>query len=228
MKHNADKIKDLRGVLSNGGAMVKARRAMGLMGGTFNPIHYGHLVAAEAARDAFDLDQVIFVPSGQPPHKSGFFVADPEHRYLMTFLAIVSNQRFEISRVEIDRSGPSYTSDTLAHFHALDPTVAWYFITGADAILDIVSWHNTGGIFRYAHFIAASRPGYSLKKIEAMRRQLGDEPIARIHPLEVPALAISSSQIRERLKAGLSIKYLVPEAVEHYIAKNDVYAALKA
>lgn len=203
--------------------MVKARRAIGLMGGTFNPIHYGHLVAAEAARDAFNLDQVIFIPAGQPPHKADIHVADPEHRYLMTFLAIVSNQHFAISRVEIDRDGPSYTSDTLAHFHRLDPTVAWYFITGADAILDIVAWHNPDSIFRHAELIAASRPGYSLERIQALEQQLGKEPIARIHPLEVPALAISSSQIRERLQQGLSIKYLVPEAVEHYIAKYHVY-----
>ncbi len=196
------------------------------MGGTFNPIHYGHLVAAEAARDAFNLDQVIFIPSGQPPHKSGSLVADPEHRYLMTFLAIVSNQHFEISRVEIDRQGPSYTSDTLAHFRAVDRDVTWYFITGADAILDIVTWHYPDAIFQRAELIAASRPGYSLKKIEALKQQLGAERVARIHPLEVPALAISSSQIRERLQQGLSIKYLVPEAVEHYIAKNRVYAGL--
>ncbi len=208
--------------------MVKARRAIGLMGGTFNPIHYGHLVAAEAALDAFNLDQVIFIPSGQPPHKSGIFVADAEHRYLMTFLAIVSNQRFEMSRVEIDRSGPSYTSDTLSYFDQLDASAAWYFITGADAILDIVSWHNPDSIFRHAQLIAASRPGYSLNRIRALENQLGVKSGERIHPLEVPALAISSSQIRERLKGGLSIKYLVPEAVEHYIVKNAVYAALKA
>jgi nicotinate-nucleotide adenylyltransferase len=198
------------------------------MGGTFNPIHYGHLVAAEAARDAFNLDQVIFIPAGQPPHKSGLYVADPEHRYLMTFLAIVSNQRFEISRVEIDRSGPSYTSETLAYFSQLDASVSWYFITGADAILDIVTWHNPDSIFRHAELIAASRPGYSLKKIQALKGQLGADLMARIHPLEVPALAISSSQIRQRLHEGLSITYLVPEAVEHYIAKNQVYTALKA
>lgn len=208
--------------------MVKGRRAIGLMGGTFNPIHYGHLVAAEAARDAFNLEQVIFIPAGQPPHKSGVFVADSEHRYLMTFLAIVSNQRFEISKVEIDRQGPSYTSETLSYFNNLDPAVAWYFITGADAILDIVTWHNPDSIFRYADLIAASRPGYSLDKIEALKSPLGAEPVERIHRLEVPALAISSSQIRARLTRGLSIKYLVPEAVEHYIAKNDVYKALKA
>lgn len=198
------------------------------MGGTFNPIHYGHLVAAEAARDAFNLEQVIFIPSGQPPHKLGAFVADPEDRYLMTFLAIVSNQRFDISRVEIEREGPSYTSETLAYFHRQDPSVSWFFITGADAILDIVTWHNPDSIFQHAEFIAASRPGYSLEKIHALEHTLGADLVQRIHPLEVPALAISSSQIRERLQRGLSITYLVPEMVEHYIAKNGVYRGLKA
>lgn len=198
------------------------------MGGTFNPIHYGHLVAAEAARDAFNLDQVIFIPAGQPPHKSALVVANPEHRYLMTFLAIVSNQHFEISRVEIDRQGLSYTSDTLAYFRGLDADVLWYFITGADAILDIVSWRDPSVILQRAELIAASRPGYSLQKIEALKEQLGAEGVSRIHPLEVPALAISSSQIRERLHEGLSIKYLVPEAVEHYIAKNQVYQGFGA
>lgn len=213
--------------MSNTTVMGKQRRAVGLMGGTFNPIHYGHLVAAEAARDAFNLDQVIFIPSGQPPHKSNVFVADPEHRYLMTFLAIVPNQHFELSRVEIDRPGPSYTLNTLQHFAERDPAIDWYFITGADAILDILTWHQPERLFGYAEFIAASRPGYSLDKIYALEQRLGREHMERIHPLEVPALAISSSQIRERLRMGLSIKYLVPEAVEHYIAKNRVYQALR-
>lgn len=208
--------------------MGKERRAIGLMGGTFNPIHYGHLVAAEASRDAFDLDQVIFIPAGQPPHKTNVFVADSEHRYLMTFLAIVPNQHFELSRVEIDRQGLSFTSETLRYFHQLDPSVDWYFITGADAILEIASWHDPDQIFRHAELIAASRPGYSLSKIYALEGLLGPERMTRIHPLEVPALAISSSEIRERVRRGLSIKYLVPEAVEQYIAKNNVYGRPEA
>ncbi|CAB1129666.1 putative nicotinate-nucleotide adenylyltransferase [Candidatus Hydrogenisulfobacillus filiaventi] len=205
--------------------MSGKRRAIGLMGGTFNPIHYGHLVAAEAARDAFGLEQVIFIPSGMPPHKSAAFVAPAEDRYLMTFLAITPNPHFDLSRVEIDRAGPSYTSDTLAHFHRLGPDVDWYFISGADAILEIASWHAPEDIFEYAHLIAASRPGYSLSRLKAMESRLGPAHRARIHPLEVPALAISSSQIRERLRAGLSIRYLLPEAVENYIYKNRLYAS---
>jgi len=206
--------------------MGKVRRAVGLMGGTFNPIHYGHLVTAEAARDAFDLDRVVFIPAGQPPHKSDKYVADANHRYLMTFLAIAPNVHFEISQVEIDRDGPSYTSETLKYFHSLDAATEWYFITGADAILEIASWHSPDKILSYAHLIAASRPGYSLSRLKALETEIGgDTSKHRVHQLEVPALAISSSDIRERLRQGLSIKYLVPEAVEQYIAKQHLYAA---
>ncbi len=203
--------------------MDKEIRAVGLMGGTFNPIHYGHLVTAEAARDAFHLDRVIFIPSGQPPHKPPAVLASAEHRYLMTFLAIAPNRHFELSRVEIDRLGPSYTSETLSFFHHQDPHIDWYFISGADAILEIASWHYPEDIFRFAHMIAASRPGYSLSRLQALSKDLSAEQIARIHQLEVPALAISSSQVRERLRRGLSIKYLLPEAVEQYIDKNGLY-----
>lgn len=205
--------------------MGKGRRAIGLMGGTFNPIHYGHLVTAEAARDTFDLDQVIFIPSGQPPHKELKQVANPEHRYLMTFLAIAPNEHFELSRAEIDRPGPSYTSETLAYFYRQDPNVDWYFISGADAILEIASWHDPEEIFRYAQLIAASRPGYSLTRLQALEDRLGNRQLERIHRMEVPALAISSSQIRDRLSKGLSITYLVPEAVEHFIRKNVLYGS---
>lgn len=193
------------------------------MGGTFNPVHYGHLVTAEAARDAFGLETVIFIPAGQPPHKPGNVVAAAEDRYLMTLLAIAPNVHFDVSRIEIDREGPSYTSDTLRYFHQYDPTVDWYFISGADAILEIASWHAPADIFRFAHLIAASRPGYSLERPTALANSLGMERMARIHQIEVPALAISSSQIRERVQKGLSIRYLVPEAVENYIVKKRLY-----
>ncbi len=197
------------------------------MGGTFNPIHYGHLVTAEAARDAFNLDRVVFIPAGQPPHKTEQYVADANHRYLMTFLAIAPNVHFEISQVEIDRDGPSYTSETLKYFHSLDATTQWYFITGADAILEIASWHTPDKILSYANLIAASRPGYSLSRLQALEQEIGGETSNhRVHQLEVPALAISSSDIRERLRQGLSIKYLVPEAVEQYIGKEHLYAEL--
>lgn len=199
-------------------------QAIGIMGGTFNPIHYGHLVAAESARDAFDLARVIFVPAGQPPHKADATdkIASAEHRYLMTFLATASNHRFDTSRVEIERPGPSFTSDTLAHFHRMDPDRRWFFITGADAVLEIAEWHAARNIFRYAEIIAASRPGYPLR-LGDLTPNLGEENLAKIHDLEVPALAISSSAIRERLRQRLSIRYLVPETVENYIRKNSLY-----
>jgi nicotinate-nucleotide adenylyltransferase len=200
-----------------------SKKRIGLMGGTFNPIHYGHLVTAEAARDAFRLDRVIFVPAGQPPHKPVDMDVRAEDRYLMTFLAIAPNPHFEISRVEIDRGGPSYTSETLAHFHRLDPDAEWYFITGADAVLEIASWRSPQAVLQYAYLIAASRPGYPLSKLEALRAGLGPEAFERIRPLEVPALAISSSQIRQRVREGLSIRYLLPEAIENYIFKNGLY-----
>lgn len=203
--------------------MDTKRRAVGLMGGTFNPIHYGHLVTAEAARDAFHLDRVIFIPSGHPPHKAEVELASAEHRYLMTFLAIAPNVHFELSRVEIERQGPSYTSETLRFFYEQDESVDWFFITGADAIFEIASWHYPENIFRYAELIAASRPGYSLTRLQALAQQLGADRMHRIHQLEVPALAISSSLVRDRIQSGLSIKYLVPDAVEQYIGKNVLY-----
>jgi nicotinate-nucleotide adenylyltransferase len=196
---------------------------MGLMGGTFNPIHYGHLVAAETAREAFGLERVIFVPAGAPPHKPDPAVAPAEHRYLMTFLATASNTRFDTSRAELDRTGPSYTSDTLRHFRRTHPDVRWFFITGADAVMDMPSWHAVADIFRQAEVIAVSRPGYSLA-MRDLRNALGDLA-GQIHHLEVPALAISSSDVRVRLAQGLSIRYLVPESVEQYIYKNGLYGA---
>lgn len=202
--------------------MGTVRQAIGLMGGTFNPIHYGHLVAAEAARDAFSLDRVIFIPAGHPPRKGGL-VAPADHRYLMTFLATASNHRFDTSRVELDRPGTSYTSDTLAYFHATNPDARWFFITGADAVMDITTWHQSTDIFRYADVIAASRPGYALR-LNELRPALHDA-VDHIHQLEVPALSISSSAIRDRVRKGLSVRYLLPEPVEYYIRKNGLYGS---
>jgi nicotinate-nucleotide adenylyltransferase len=195
--------------------------AIGVMGGTFNPIHYGHLVAAETAREAFNLSRVIFVPSGRPPHKPGTVVAPAEHRYLMTFLATASHERFDTSRIELDRPGPSYTSDTLEALNAVYPGARWYFITGADAVMEMPTWHHVERIFARADVIAASRPGYTLRRAE-LEARLG--PLTRrIYDLQVPALAISSSEVRARLAQGLSIRYLVPDAVAHYIYKNRLY-----
>jgi len=197
---------------------------IGLMGGTFDPIHYGHLVAAEAARYEFQLDKVIFVPSGQPPHKPGYGVTTAEHRYFMTALAVTSNHHFEVSREEVNRVGPSYTVDTvkkfLAQYHG---EAEIYFITGADAILEILTWKNVEELMSLCYFIAATRPGYCLDEIHQRLSSLVAYRPERIKALEVPALAISSTDIRSRVREGRPIKYLLPETVESYIIKNCLY-----
>jgi len=189
----------------------------GIMGGTFDPIHYGHLVTAEEVRDYFGLEEVVFVPSARPPHKIGQKVSDPEHRYLMVVLATVTNPYFQVSRVEIERPGPSYSIDTVRYFKNLwgeDTEV--FFITGADAFSQISSWNNPEELLKLCTFVAASRPGYRLLGVENKYQ-------GRVRTIEVSALAISSSEIRWRVKRGESIKYLVPEAVENYIYKNELY-----
>ncbi len=191
------------------------------MGGTFDPIHLGHLVTAEAARAAFDLERVIFVPAGMPPHKTGQLVTQSKHRHLMAVLATVTNPGFEVSRFEVDRPGPSYTIDTVRHFRSeIGPDRPLYFITGADAVLELGTWHDLDGILAYADIIAATRPGYAL---EQRAGHLTECQRAHLKVLEVPALAISSSDIRRRVAIGAPIKYLVPEPVEYYIARNHLY-----
>jgi len=197
---------------------------IGIMGGTFDPIHLGHLVTAEAARHQFSLAQVLFVPSGQPPHKAGQVVSAAEHRYLMTFLAIASNPAFQIARIEIDRPGYSYTFDTIQHLsRELGSDAELYFITGADAMRDVLSWHRAEELLQACHFVAASRPGFTLD------HYLGQEELSRfrnqgnIHLIEVPAMAISSTDIRHRVASGKSIRYLVPDSVENYINKSGLY-----
>ena len=193
------------------------------MGGTFDPIHYGHLVAAEAARVRFGLSEVIFVPSGDPPHKQDREVAAAEDRYLMAMLATSTNPFFWVSRCEIDRPGPSYTADTVeAMRQEAGPAAALYFITGADAVMELMTWHRPQAILEQCELIAATRPGYPPTDEERLRTTLRE---ARVHTITVPALAISSSDIRRRVKGGEPIKYLVPETVEQYILKSGLYAA---
>lgn len=200
------------------------REKMGIMGGTFDPIHYGHLVTAEAARHTFSLAQVVFVPTGRPPHKPEEVVTDAEHRYLMTVLATIENPFFTASRMEIDRPGYSYTIDTVREFKEMfGPRCHLYFITGADAILEIFTWRNPEGLLDSCSFIAATRPGYSPAQLSSLVSSLQRQDGPQIEFLEVPALAISSSDIRMRVREGRPIKYLVPEAVEYYIIKNGLY-----
>lgn len=189
---------------------------VGVMGGTFDPIHHGHLVAASEAADAFELDEVIFVPTGKPWHKK--VVSSSEHRYLMTVIATAANPRFEVSRVDIDRPGTTYTVDTLKEIKRLKPDAELFFISGADAIAQILAWKQIDEVWDLAHFVAVTRPGHSL--------ELPNVEGATITQLEVPALAISSTDIRDRATAGKPIWYLVPDGVVQYIAKHRLYRGL--
>lgn len=194
------------------------------MGGTFDPIHYGHLVAAEGARSEFGLSEVWFVPTGLPPHKRPGGVTSAEHRYLMTVLATLSNPAFTVSRVDIDRPGPTFTVDTLRVLRSrLGMGPELFFITGADAILDILTWKEPAQALELCCFIAARRPGFPLGRLQSALGGLYETFRQRIHLLEVPALAISSTDIRERVRRGAPIRYLVPEAVQDYIEKNTLY-----
>lgn len=195
---------------------------LGIMGGTFDPIHYGHLVTAEQAREALNLDLVLFLPAGAPAFKLDQEVSSPEDRYAMTVLATAANESFYTSRLEIDRGGVTYTVDTLTYLRSqYPPNVKLYFITGADAILDIVSWHNAGQIAELATLIAATRPGYDISQAHE-RIEASGFPFD-VRYIEIPALAISSTNIRQRVALGKSIRYLTSESVIGYIRKNRLY-----
>ncbi len=200
---------------------------LGIMGGTFDPIHYGHLVTAEEVRDRFQLDKVLFVPSGHPPHKPVDVVSSAKHRYLMTVLATLTNPAFEVSRVDIDRDGVTYTVDTLRDLRRVYPNDQFFFITGADAILEIITWKDAHELMRLCEFIAATRPGYHMETLEEKLGDLYLDCHDRFHSVEVPALAISSTDIRKRVRENRPIRYLLPETVDHYIAKNRLYKGLE-
>ncbi len=190
---------------------------IGVMGGTFDPIHLGHLVAASEVAHRFDLERVVFVPTGQPWQKSGRHVSAPEDRYLMTVIATAADDRFSVSRVDIDRDGPTYTVDTLRDIStAMSADHDYYFITGADALEEILSWREPDEVLRLAHLVGVTRPGHVL----------ADPGLApgRITLLEIPALAISSSDIRARVARGEPIRYLVTPGVEAYVAKVGLYS----
>ena len=192
---------------------VTAAPRIGVMGGTFDPIHHGHLVAASEVAQWFELDEVVFVPTGRPWQKEE--VSPSEHRYLMTVIATASNPRFTVSRVDIDRSGPTYTIDTLRDLKALRPDAELFFITGADAIAQILSWRDHDELWDLAHFVAVSRPGHVLNT-EGL-------PSDDVSQLEIPALAISSTDCRDRVRRGHPVWYLVPDGVVQYIAKHHLY-----
>ena len=190
------------------------------MGGTFDPVHHGHLVAASEAQAFFRLDEVVFVPTGQPWQKATREVTSAEHRYLMTVIATASNPLFSVSRVDIDRDGPTYTIDTLRDLATRYPDADLYFITGADALTEIFTWRDAGELFALAHFVGCTRPGYEMDSTS-----LTGIPADRVTILEIPALAISSTDCRERTAAGQPVWYLVPDGVVQYIAKHHLYGS---
>ncbi len=195
--------------------MTQRRARLGVMGGTFDPIHHGHLVAASEVAARFDLDEVVFVPTGAPSFKQDVDVTPAEHRYLMTVIATASNPRFTVSRVDIDRKGPTYTIDTLRDLSAQRPDAELFFITGADALAQILSWKDSGEIFDLAHFIGVTRPGHTLDDAGL--------PQDRVSLMEVPAMAISSTDCRVRIVKGEPVWYLVPDGVVQYINKHGLY-----
>lgn len=194
------------------------------MGGTFDPIHYGHLVAAEVSRSEFCLDKVIFMPAGRPPHKQLRHVSDPEQRYLMTVLAVSSNPEFEVSRLEVDKEEVTYTYDTVMELRRLyGEDTRIYFITGADAVLELLTWYRIQELLGICRFIAVTRPGFDKRDLEQKISEITSKYNGEIICIEVPLLAISSTDIRERCRNGKTIKYLLPEAVEKYIRENELY-----
>ncbi len=190
-------------------------RRIGVMGGTFDPIHHGHLVAASEVQHEFGLDEVVFVPTGRQPFKKDRKVTVPEHRYLMTVIATASNAKFSVSRVDIDRPGDTYTFDTLTDLRELYPDAEFFFITGADVLPQILSWKNADRLWDMAEFVGVNRPGHVL--------DTSGLPKDRIHLIEVPAMSISSTDCRRRVFGGAPVWYLVPDGVVHYIAKYHLY-----
>jgi nicotinate-nucleotide adenylyltransferase len=191
------------------------------MGGTFDPIHHGHLVAASEVTSLFHLDEVVFVPTGQPWQKPAEEVTIAEDRYLMTVIATASNPRFHVSRIDIDRGGPTYTIDTLRELHReRGPETDLFFITGADALGNILTWRDADELFKLAHFIGCTRPGHRLTDPGL--------PDGQVSLVEIPALAISSTDCRERVRRGEPIWYLVPDGIVQYINKRGLYRERQA
>ncbi|WP_049575792.1 nicotinate-nucleotide adenylyltransferase [Streptomyces sp. SBT349] len=192
-----------------------AKRRLGVMGGTFDPVHHGHLVAASEVAARFDLDEVVFVPTGQPWQKGHRTVSPAEDRYLMTVIATASNPQFSVSRTDIDRGGKTYTIDTLRDLRAQHADADLFFITGADALAQILGWRDAPELFSLAHFIGVTRPGHILADPGL--------PGGGVSLVEVPALSISSTDCRERVARGDPVWYLVPDGVVRYINKRELY-----
>ncbi|OZD04376.1 nicotinic acid mononucleotide adenylyltransferase [Rhodococcus sp. 06-235-1A] len=197
-------------------------RRLGVMGGTFDPIHHGHLVAASEVANKFGLDEVIFVPTGTPWQKEGRSVSPAEDRYLMTVIATASNPRFSVSRVDVDREKSTYTVDTLRDLRSQHPNAELYFITGADALESILTWQNWEELFELAKFVGVTRPGFELG-VDHLANHLRSLPADTLTLMEIPALAISSTDCRRRAGENRPVWYLVPDGVVQYISKRNLY-----
>jgi len=201
---------------------------LGIMGGTFDPIHFGHLICAEQAREQFGLDHVVFMPTGNPVFKQDRHVSDAEDRYQMAVLATRNNPYFDVSRMEIDREGKTYTYDTLLALRELAPQgTEFFFITGADAIGSVLKWKNADEMLELAHFVAATRPGYDLSHLRDSILENGELPDS-VTFFEVPGLAISSTDLRRRVSEGRSIAYMTQLSVANYIREHGLYAPVES
>lgn len=201
---------------------MEAVRKIGIMGGTFDPIHYGHLVTAQEAHYQFNLDKVLFMPTGIPPHKNKDDISEASQRYLMTVMATSDNEAFEVSDLEVKKETPSYTVETLTALRKIYPQSEFYFITGADAILEMSTWKDPEKALALTKFVAATRPGYSLAKFGDSLEKINPAPA--VYELEVPALSISSTDIRRRVREDKPIRYLLPDKVWRYIYSKGFYS----
>ncbi len=203
---------------------MKGVQKIGIMGGSFDPIHYGHLVLAEEVREHFDLDRVIFIPVGKAPHKSSMKMLDPEIRLYMVELAIADNPYFQTSRMEIDSNDTSYTLHTLERMKQLyGEDSKLYFITGADTLLDLENWYAVDRVLQLCTFVGATRPGYVEDALVDMATRLKAKFHTEIELIAIPGLSISSTEIRERIIKGVTVKYLLPDSVERYILQEGIY-----
>lgn len=205
---------------------METGRTIGILGGTFDPIHNGHLLAAEWAREAFTLDELIFIPAARPPHKDLQGVLESRHRYRMVELAIEDNPDFSVSPIELERAGYSYTVDTISHYVQTYPGIKIHFIIGVDALQIISTWKDLDRLLTLCRFTVVTRPGYELDKKAACFQSVPPEIWEQTDFLPIPALEISSSDIRRRVANGKTIKYLLPAKVEKYIKDNSLYQGI--
>jgi nicotinate-nucleotide adenylyltransferase len=205
-------------MMNNASTPQKTKDRIGIMGGTFDPIHFGHLLAAEECHRELELDEIVFIPTGQPPHKCS--ISNQEHRYDMTLLATAGIPYFSVSRMEIDRGKPSHTVDTLKEFQAMmGKDVEFWFITGLDAMLGLPAWKEYMELPQLCRLVTVTRPGYSPKSLYELPKEIREAIVF----IEIPRFSLSSTNIRERIREGKGAKYLVPDAVESYIRKCNLY-----